>query len=73
MQKLKTKIIDYKRFSFIFLYLAAFLYMGSLIPFEGKTLIKSEILMGASVLLIVISIGFFILMRRASDRYHQEL
>ena len=64
MEKVKgyyEKMVDYKRFAFILVAITAFLYIGTLLPFEGKTLTKTYVLMGGSVGFIFISCLLFYL------------
>ncbi len=55
----KDKIADFKRFSFVLLSLSAFLYIGSIIPFEGKQTLHKLILLGTSYLSLGIALVFY--------------
>ncbi len=66
---LQHKIIDYKRFGFTLLALSVFLYLGVVIPAEGKTILKTYILMGGTVVLLSASLMFFM----KSNRFKKEL
>ncbi|MGP4080481.1 YrhC family protein [Pseudalkalibacillus sp. R45] len=55
----KDKIADFKRFSFVLLSLSVFLYIGSIIPFEGKQTLHQLILLGTSYLSIGIALVFY--------------
>ncbi|GGE43147.1 hypothetical protein GCM10011391_22460 [Pullulanibacillus camelliae] len=70
---LKLKVVDFRRFGFIFLFLGAFLFMGSVLPFENKTIIKADILVGASLLMLLISILFLWRMKRAAKQYDEQI
>ncbi|MFC4618092.1 YrhC family protein [Camelliibacillus cellulosilyticus] len=67
------KIMDYKRFSFIFLCISAFLYLGSTLPFNGKTMMKTEALMLSSFALLAVSMIFYWRMRVAKADYEKDL
>lgn len=56
---LYEKMNDYKRFGLTSLSLCSFLYLGAVIPMEGKTILKTYILMGGTGLLLLLSITFF--------------
>ncbi len=56
---LKIKIADYKRFSFMLLSLSAFLYIGSIIPFEGKEGMDQIVLLAVSYCSIGIALFFY--------------
>lgn len=73
IQAIKHKIIDYKRFSFIFLFISAFLNIGSALPFEGKTIEKTDILLVASFVFLVIALIFYWGLRRAKRQYEENL
>jgi hypothetical protein len=57
---LQKKIIDYKRFGFTLIALSTFLYLGVIIPAEGKTLVKIYMLMGGTVVMLGTSFLFFL-------------
>jgi hypothetical protein len=57
---LQKKIIDYKRFGFTLIALSTFLYLGVIIPAEGKTLVKTYMLMGGTVVMLGTSFLFFL-------------
>ncbi|WLD92177.1 YrhC family protein [Alkalihalobacillus sp. AL-G] len=59
VKDLKIKIADYKRFSFVLLGLSAFLYLGSIIPFEGKQGIDQIILLAISYSAIGVALFFY--------------
>lgn len=66
---LKRNREDYKRFSFIFLFLSTFLYIGSLLPYDGKSPFNTSLVMLASCSLLVISMIFYLLMKRMEKKY----
>jgi hypothetical protein len=66
---LQHKIIDYKRYAFILIAVSVFLYIGVLIPNEGKTSLQMVTIMGTTVLFLSVS---FLLFRRVI-KYKQEL
>ncbi len=57
---LQNKIIDYKRFGFTLIALSTFLYLGVIIPAEGKTLVKIYMLMGGTVVMLSTSFLLFL-------------
>ncbi|MGE6259492.1 YrhC family protein [Heyndrickxia sporothermodurans] len=61
---LYEKMNDYKRFAVISLALSAFLYLGFVIPMDGRTINKTYTLMIGTVLLLAISVRFFIIANR---------
>ncbi|TCP32301.1 YrhC-like protein [Scopulibacillus darangshiensis] len=65
---LQVKITDNQRFSLIFMFLGAFLYIGTLVPFDGKTIFKSEVLMFSSLGAIIIALVFYQQMRKAKKK-----
>jgi len=73
LHKLKNKIIDYKRFSFIFLFISAFLNIGSALPFDGKTEGKAEFLLMSSFAFLIISLLFYWRLRKAKRTYEEHL
>jgi hypothetical protein len=58
-KNLNDKIIDYKRFAFILVSLSVFLYLGAVLPVEEKTLFKTYMLMGGTVIMLGFSGLFF--------------
>ncbi|WP_456273949.1 YrhC family protein [Bacillus sp. AK031] len=56
---INDKIIDYKRFAFVLVSLSVFLYLGAVLPVEEKTLMKTYVLMGGTVVLLAFSGMFF--------------
>jgi len=73
LMMLKHKIIDYKRFSFIFLFISAFLNIGSALPFDGKTEGKAEFLLMTSFVFLITSLLFYWRLRKAKKRYEENL
>ncbi|WEG14107.1 YrhC family protein [Pullulanibacillus sp. KACC 23026] len=69
IEMMKKNRNDYKRFSFIFLYLSTFLYIGSLLPFDDKSTLNTSYCMLASCLLLSVSLFFYTLMRRLEKKY----
>ncbi|HET6871879.1 MAG TPA: YrhC family protein [Sporolactobacillaceae bacterium] len=72
LQNLKHKILDYKRFSFIFLFIGAFINIGSALPFAGKTTGKADTLMIASFIFIIISLLFYRSLYKAKKLYEEK-
>ncbi|MBE3570392.1 MAG: YrhC family protein [Bacillales bacterium] len=68
-KKIKEKIIDFKRFGFTLMALSVFLYLGVVLPVEGKTEIQSKMLMAGTIVLIIGSLLFFYKARE----YHNQL
>jgi hypothetical protein len=58
-KNVNDKIIDYKRFAFVLVSLSVFLYLGAVLPLEEKTLLKTYMLMGGTVVLLGLSGVFF--------------
>jgi hypothetical protein len=56
---LNDKIIDYKRFAFVLVSLSVFLYLGAVLPVEEKTVFKTYMLMGGTVVMLGFSGLFF--------------
>ncbi|PLS15661.1 hypothetical protein CVD28_21460 [Bacillus sp. M6-12] len=54
-----AKETDYKRFGFCLLFVGVFFYLGSVIPQEGKTLLDTYVMMGATCLMLLVSAKFF--------------
>ncbi|MFC4320872.1 YrhC family protein [Litchfieldia salsa] len=72
LEKVKViqhKITDYKRYSFILIAVSVFLYIGVLIPNEGKTNLQMIALMGTTVLFLITSFCLF----RTVIKYKREL
>ncbi|MCF6408591.1 YrhC family protein [Pseudalkalibacillus salsuginis] len=65
----KDKIADFKRFSFVLLSLSVFLYIGSMIPFEGKETIDRLALLITSY----VSIGIALLFYRKISKWKKQL
>jgi hypothetical protein len=70
---LKKNMNDYKSFSFIFLFLSAFLYIGSLLPYDGKTTYNTSLVMLASFGILLISVFFYWMMRRGQNIYNKNI
>jgi hypothetical protein len=71
-QKIKHKIIDYKRFSFIFLFMGAFLNIGAALPFDGKTTGRADALMLTSFVFLIISLLFYWGLTKAKKLYEEK-
>ncbi|WP_139365086.1 YrhC family protein [Litchfieldia alkalitelluris] len=52
VKDLQAKIADFKRFAFILIAVSVFLYIGVLIPNEGKTSLQMYTLMGTTVMFL---------------------
>ncbi|MGM7702106.1 YrhC family protein [Pseudalkalibacillus sp. Hm43] len=59
VKNLQEKIADFKRFSFVLLSLSAFLYIGSIVPFEGKETADQLMLLSASYTFLGVTILFY--------------
>ncbi|MFD2618228.1 YrhC family protein [Terrilactibacillus laevilacticus] len=70
-RNLELKVLDYQRLSFIFTFLSAFLYSGTVIPFEGKTEGKVEILMVSSLVGIILALFTYWRMRVAKNKLNE--
>lgn len=57
--QVQAKVIDFKRFAFVLLMVSVFLYLGVLIPSEGKTALQTYGAMGATIVCIGLSGLFF--------------
>ncbi|MEK5173355.1 YrhC family protein [Heyndrickxia sp. FSL W8-0496] len=66
---LYEKMVDFKRFGITSLALSSFLYLGVVLPLEDKTIIKTDLLMGGTVLLLLLSVYFLF----QSNRYRKIL
>ncbi|MGV3488138.1 MAG: YrhC family protein [Tuberibacillus sp.] len=73
LKHLKLKMVDFKRFSLIFLFISAFLNIGSALPFDGKTEGKAEIMILTSFLFLFISLFFYWRMRKAKKAYEENI
>ncbi|WP_349407955.1 YrhC family protein [Pseudalkalibacillus sp. SCS-8] len=59
VKNIQEKIADFKRFSLVLLSLSAFLYIGSIVPFDGKEATDQLVLLSASYTLIGVAILFY--------------
>ncbi|WP_085523285.1 YrhC family protein [Tuberibacillus sp. Marseille-P3662] len=69
LHQLKNKMTDYQRFSLIFLFLSAFIFVGSVIPFAGRTALKADVLALISMGCVTIALLFYWRMRKAKEAY----
>ncbi|GER66267.1 hypothetical protein BpJC7_04000 [Weizmannia acidilactici] len=72
MEKAKAlygKMVDFKLFGIILLAVTGFLYLGAVMPIEGKSELGTKILLVASAALVAISALFFTISRM----YYQRL
>ncbi|MDQ0216713.1 hypothetical protein J2S13_003197 [Oikeobacillus pervagus] len=60
VKRLTEKMVDYKRFAFTLIALSVFLYLGVVLPIDGRTDIKTYILMIGNILLLALSVIFFL-------------
>lgn len=65
---LKQKAVDYKNFSMVLLSLSAFLTIGSITPFQDKTVLEQVVLMWTGVTLIIMSVVFFLRKRKIQEQ-----
>ncbi|MTT32472.1 hypothetical protein GMB86_10690 [Terrilactibacillus sp. BCM23-1] len=70
-RNLELKVLDYQRLSFIFTFLSTFLYSGTVIPFEGKTQGKVEILLVISLAGIILALFTYWRMRVAKNKLNE--
>ncbi|HZG73404.1 MAG TPA: YrhC family protein [Chondromyces sp.] len=66
---LQNKIDDFKHFAIILMAVSGFLYLGAVLPVEGKTSIGQQLLMGGTVLLLILGTLFFFF----SSKYQKQL
>jgi hypothetical protein len=59
VKETNAKMEDYKRFAIVSLALSGFLFLGLLIPYEGKDAAHAPYLIGANFLFIFSSAYFF--------------
>lgn len=59
-----AKMVDFQRFAVTLLCVSVFFYLGSIIPSEGKTMITTYGMMGATVVFLIASAIFFTLSRK---------
>jgi hypothetical protein len=59
MKVIQGKVTDYTNFGFVLLAVSVFLYIGVLIPTEGILPLRTNLLMGATVLFLSLSFYFF--------------
>ncbi|HEX6922291.1 MAG TPA: YrhC family protein [Bacillales bacterium] len=64
----KSKMVDYKRFSVVLLFVSAVLSMGAVVPFQGRTGFD-ELLLSAAGIVFMIGAGLFYL---KADRMKQQ-
>lgn len=57
--KLRAAVADYSRFAFTLLAVSVFFYLGVVIPKDGKGIIQTDIMMGATGLFLIIAFVFF--------------
>jgi hypothetical protein len=69
VSQMQEKMMDFKRFAVTLLCVGAFFYLGSIIPSEGNTLIRTYVIMGATTAFLFASIIFFLI----SSKYKKIL
>ncbi|MGC4375880.1 YrhC family protein [Fictibacillus sp. Mic-4] len=67
-QALKAKIADFRRFGFILLALSVILYLGLVIPFDGKEIGGSIVLGASSFVVLIFSIIMFLVERKLKNK-----
>jgi hypothetical protein len=68
-KEIKDKMIDFKRFGFTLLALSVFLYLGVLLPIQGKTEFQSHLLMAGTIVMISLSALFFYWSQKYYNRW----
>ncbi|KHD86820.1 YrhC family protein [Heyndrickxia ginsengihumi] len=68
-KELYGKMMDFKIYAFITLAVTGFIYLGAVLPVEGKTEKMTEIMMTGNIVFIGIAALFFFLSRK----YYEEL
>lgn len=69
---LKHKVIDYKNYSMVLLFMSAFLSLGSITPFDGKTVLEQVVLMWTGVVFIMTSVFFFLRARKLREQMEES-
>lgn len=69
---LKHKMADYKNFSMVLLFMSAFLSVGSVIPFSGKTSLDQIALSLAGLAFILASIFFYRKLAKLKEQIDNE-
>lgn len=64
IKRLQEKAVDYTRFAFILLAVSVFLYVGILLPVEGKEPYQNDVLMAGTLFILAVA---FIFVKRAIE------
>ncbi|MFZ3588252.1 YrhC family protein [Bacillus sp. DJP31] len=56
---IQDKVADYSRFGMVLLAVSVFLFIGILIPDEGKSIIQTYVMMASTVVFLAIAFYFF--------------
>lgn len=72
-KELRLKMMDYRKFSFIFFFLGSFLYAGALLPLAGRTEMKTVLLYIGTAVLYGISLFFYWSIRSLREKLEEEL
>ncbi|MET3321199.1 UNVERIFIED_ORG: hypothetical protein ABIC97_004300 [Peribacillus simplex] len=66
---LRSKKADFKQFAITLLCVGSFFYLGTILPSVEKTMVSTNVYMGATILFLGMSIQFF----RLSNKYKKIL
>ncbi|KAA0549317.1 hypothetical protein FZW96_05245 [Bacillus sp. BGMRC 2118] len=58
-KSLQDKMTDFTRFGMVLLAVSVFLFIGILIPNEGKSMIQTYVMIGTNFLILVAAFYFF--------------
>lgn len=72
-QELRLKMMDYRKFSFIFFFLGSFLYLGAMLPLAGRTEMRTVLLYVVSVVLYGVSLTFYWSIRSLRNKLEEDL
>jgi hypothetical protein len=69
IKDLQGKMTDYTRFGMVLLAVSVFMFIGILIPNEGKSMVQTYVMMGADTVLLAAAFYFF----KKGIKYKNEL
>lgn len=73
LEEVQLKIVDYRKFSFIFFFLGSFLYLGAMLPLAGRTETRTVLLYVLSLVLYGISLAFYKTTRSLRNKLEEDL
>lgn len=73
LTELKHKLVDYKNYSMVLLVMSAFLSVGSVIPFNGRTNLDQIVLSLAGLAFILASIFFYRKLAKIKEQIENEM